>query len=192
MKHVQVFKRHSRWLVVALTLLIHPLSFSTSVANAHELPGSTATVVVRDGLITIDANLDVEAWMRAHSSVKLETMVAAARKEANALTVLVDGKKMEMELEVFPSVEQVHAVLQRKTEGGHAHPKIVEARWQAKRAKPALKSVVASFPPSAGEVRITFLEPRSQLVTPGGKAPFERLHFSSVPAPQSTSQDHSH
>lgn len=159
--------------VFMMALLSLPLSFWPAAAAAHELPGSTATVVVRDGLVTIDANLDVETWMRAQPSGKLEVMVAAAKKEASAISVLVDGQKMEMELLAFPTVEQVHAVLQQKSDG-HSHPKLVQVRWQAKRTAPRLVSVAVAFPTDIGPVLVTYLEPRSQLVQPGGTALFER------------------
>lgn len=160
---------------VSILLLITLLSVS---ASAHQLPGSTATIVLRDGLVTVDANLDIAAWMRGQNVKKprtLEATVASAKKEAATLTVLVNNRPVVMSLLEFPSVESVHRVLQRPApKKGHGkHPKVVRVQWRAVRSMPKATSVTVRFPKAVGDVLVTFVEPRSKVVKPGGPARFK-------------------
>ncbi|MFT5429817.1 MAG: hypothetical protein ACI9OJ_000489 [Myxococcota bacterium] len=143
-------------------------------ASAHQLPGSTATVVLRDGLVTIKANLEIEVWIRAQPAGDLTAMVAAAKKQATKLTVRVDGKTVPMTLEQFPSVAAIHALLQQPKPKAHGHhPKVVAVQWRATRAVPDAAVVTVNFPRSVGRVLVSFVEPRSRVVAPGATANFK-------------------
>jgi len=145
-----------------------------AAAHAHELPGSTATVTLRDGLVTIDAHLDVDAWMRAQTARALPAMVASAKAQAESLTVRVDGQPVTMTLQRFPTADEVHRVLQRPGRADHGHhPKVVTVRWRATRAEPSATTVIVRFPEAVGPVLVSFVEPRSRVIAPGGAARFE-------------------
>jgi len=147
----------------------------SGAADAHQLPGSTATVALRDGLVTVEGHLDIAAWMRAQTASHLPEMVASAKAQAAALTVRLDGEPVPMTLERFPSVDRIHAVLQRPAGDGEAHhPKVVRVQWRAVRAMPGASSVTVRLPEAVGHVLVSFVEPRSRLATPGGTARFER------------------
>lgn len=145
-------------------------------APAHELPGSTATVVLRDGLVTVEANLDIKTWLRAQKARELTQMLASARSQAASLTVQLNGRVVPMTLTRFPTAARVHQILQRTSakEKGHTHaPKVVKVHWRAARATPAAKAVTVSFPKSIGPVLVSFVEPHSQVVPAGGAAHFK-------------------
>ncbi len=145
--------------------------FLASEASAHELPGSSATVVVRDGHVTIHANLNIKSWMLAQKSKRLDVKVKSARKDAEKLSVLVNNKPVKMTLKRFPTTEQVHAILQQKSDDKH-HPKLVNVIWEATRAIPNFDSVSVNFPVGVGDVLLSFFEPRSKIIKPGKKGTF--------------------
>lgn len=154
-----------------------------SSASAHELPGSTATVTLRDGLVTVEANLDIEALMRAQTTGELTAMTLAARKQAELLEVRLDGLPLPMKLTRFPNAAHIHQVLQRPQGNAHNHPKIVQVNWQAQRVSPTASQVTIAFPPEFGQILVSFVEPRSQLVAPGVAARFRRANSQTLTKP---------
>lgn len=154
-------------------LFVALLGLLATGAAAHELSGSTATVSLRDGLITIDANLDIVTWLSSQPEGDLTAMVAAARAQAQAIVVQVDGVAVALELLHFPTTRQVHAVLQRPAPADHRHaPKIVAVQWRALKAVPTAKSVTVRFPLALGPILVAFVEPRSQILGAGQAARF--------------------
>lgn len=150
------------------------MTLPVSIGHAHELSGSTATVVLRDGLVRVDANLDIRAWLSTQPRGELTAMLATARTQAATLVVRIDGRPMPMTLVKFPTAEQVHRVLQSPETKGHSHgPRVVPVRWQATRSVPNAHAVSVQFPPAIGRVLVSFVEPRSQIAEPGAAVGFK-------------------
>lgn len=145
-----------------------------SAGLAHELSGSTATVVLRDGLVRVDANLDIRAWLSTQPTGELTAMLATARQQATALVVHVDGQPIAMTLVDFPTAQQVHGVLQSPQAKGHVHmARVVPVRWRATQAVPNAQAVSVRFPTGVGSLLVSFVEPRSQVAEPGTTATFK-------------------
>ncbi len=160
------------------TALISLLVLLAPAASAHELPVSSATVSLRDGLVTVDATLDMRRWLSSAGGGELNRMLAALKKQAAREVVITLGdKRVPLKVVGFPSADQVHAALQAasKPRKGkrHYHPALLPVRLEARKALRGGAALKVTFPKALGPVVVSFVQPRTRYLKPGQAASFK-------------------
>ena len=171
----------------------------TITAYGHELKNNTARVELRDNHFRILLNVAILDWLTqvgphtqgqrpAFDETQIETKLEQARDSLLQDTRLWgDESQAKLKILHFPKAEDIRELLVQFTEVQARRTKLPHGFgwWNIQLegvfdAKPP-SGVSVSFPESLGELSITFTQPSSRQMVPGGRASFKALS----PAPDS-------
>lgn len=187
-------------LSVSLVLALLALSFVSIPAHAHDYHGSSASVSLRDGNVSIVVHTDlVDLLSRSNDfadRLKLGRLPASELEQAigrtqdeitNGQWLFLNGQPMKLKIRHFPDSTEIataatKAFIRTQLEGdkggSHAHPTTSIIKLEAEKHQIDVSDVVVKFPESWGDLLITFTEPHTQLLQAG-----HEVSLKAVPAP---------
>lgn len=167
---------------VAAARVVFALACAGS-AQAHALDVGTARVTLRDAHVEVIAEWDLfllvegtPTTVATASESDLVTLHAKLEHAIEAQTVLeVDARTTPMALTGFPGPNELRGIAAALSAEGKDHGALVRMRLEAPAAFPAATSVALRTPVALGPVLVSFVQPASSLVAPGGRASFPVL-----------------
>jgi len=171
-----------RFTTIAARLAVVALAW-VSVAGAHALDVGTARVTLRDAHVDVIAEWDLfllvegtPTSVATASETELATTHAKLKHAIEAQTVLeVDARTAALALTGFPGPNELRAVAAALSAEGNDHGALVRMRLEASRAFPSATTIALRTPLALGPVLVSFVQPASSLVAPGGVASFPVL-----------------
>ena len=165
----------------------------TPTAYAHDLKNNTARVELRDNHFRILLNVAILDWLTqvgphiegqqpTFDEAQIEVKLQQA-KDALVQDTRLWGDQTQAKLKIlhFPKAEDIRELLVQFAEVQKRRAKLPHGFgwWNIQLegifdAKPP-HSVSVSFPESLGELSITFTQPSSRQMVPGGRANFQAL-----------------
>ncbi len=154
--------------IILVALLSAYVSFAAGPrsAQAHDLEGNTAQVSLRDG------NL------RIHLRIRADALPASKALQAGTL-VKIDGRTVPLKLRTYPNRDAVmRALASAAIEadlGAHAHPAYFRVDLESEEAGWVGNTLSVQFPRRLGPVLVSFVQPKTQLLSQGATAAFDVL-----------------
>ena len=172
-----------------VTLVLCASLVGTSIASAHELSVTTATVTLRQGHANLTLHVDLFAWLErirgGEQEVEveklslvdpgaLEALVLEAKRRFVEETMLsVDERKVTLDAVQFPSMELIHSAAKKQVMARAVEPK-GRSEHVAISADARLigspRAVSVSLPSSLGNWMVSFVEPTSAMLREGQAA----------------------
>lgn len=164
----------------------------STLADAHELPTSTARVSLRDLALEVSAEIDPlpllaqiqKADLASLREEELVSLLARAKEVLETETrLLADGQRVDLMLTIGIEPSEVRSLLALSPEARHTHAHLVPIRWEAKEPLAAAKQLSLALPTALGPVLISFVQPQSRYAMPGSAASFSVLEKPASTAP---------
>lgn len=170
-------------------------------AEAHVLEANTARLTWRDQHLEVAAELDVLALMQAalpgHPDATALAVATdedlAARVQATRQTLIeetrlqVDGHAQQLVLTAFPTATEVRFLAALHSSQPDGHPGLSSIRLEVPSPVVEARRVSLQMAPAAGRVLCTFVQPVTQVASPGAPVEFAVLR-APQPAPTSDPQ----
>ncbi len=190
-----------RSVVVRTLLALFFVLVSTSAA-AHDADVNTARVTLRDGNVTIRVSLDVETWVQTSAGIDaplvraemapaaLDAQLANLRATLQREVALVLGDEdVGVTVRRFPTANEVlrasaHNFIDAQQQR-HSHRQRLAVELEGTAPVANATRVSVAFPPSLGEVAVTFVEPQTRWIQEGERAQFESRAATQAPPPRS-------